>query len=389
MMGTLPSESGAAGGGRYLILVVEDSVVDAMVVRERLERDGRFTVTHVATLAETLQRLSQGALPDAVILDLNLSDSSGLETFCQIHDPFPSQPIIILTGEHDESLGIKAMRLGAQDYVGKSHLDGQVLVRSLLYAIERNKRRMVEHRQRAVDRELQFAKQIQEYLLPNDSPKIPGFDVAGRCVAIDSTSGDFFDFIDHGDGKWDIVLADVCGHGIGPAMITVGTRRLLRSTAELYENVGQLVTIANRGICEDTFQSLFVTLFFARLDSNAMRLTYVGAGHLGFLIDSDGEVVELSTRGIPTGVDPDYTYQVDGSVELSDGRIVLLMTDGIWEARGDDHVPFGKERAADVVHRNRSKPASEIVAELISSVTLYCHPHPIKDDMTAVVIKSL
>ncbi|WP_145218005.1 SpoIIE family protein phosphatase [Planctomycetes bacterium TBK1r] len=388
MMGTQPSESAAAGGDRFLILVVEDSLVDAMVVRERLERDGRFNVTHVATLAETLERLSQGVLPDAVILDLNLTDSAGLETFCRIHDPFPNLPIIILTGDHDESLGIKAMRLGAQDYVGKSNLDGQVLVRSLLYAIERNKRRMVEHRQRAVDRELQFAKQIQEYLLPNDSPEIPGFDVAGRCVAIDSTSGDFFDFIDHGDGKWDIVLADVCGHGIGPAMITVGTRRLLRSTAELYEDVGQLVTIANRGICEDTFQSLFVTLFFARLDSNAMRLTYVGAGHLGFLIDSDGKVAELRTRGIPTGVDPDYTYQVDGSVELSAGCIVLLMTDGIWEARGDDHVAFGKERAAEVVHRNRSKPASEIVAELISSVTSFCHPHPIKDDMTAVVIKS-
>ncbi|WP_167546652.1 PP2C family protein-serine/threonine phosphatase [Stieleria maiorica] len=386
-MDNQPIQSGAAADDRFLILVVEDSRVDAMVVHERLESDGRFTVTEAATLAETLERLSSGLTPDALILDLNLSDSAGLDTFRRIHDPFPDQPIVILTGEHDESLGITAMRLGAQDYVGKSQLDGEVLVRSLLYAIERHKRRLVEHRQRTVDRELQFAKQIQEYLLPNDPPEIPGFDVAGRCVAIDSTSGDFYDFIDHGDGKWDIVLADVCGHGIGPAMITVGTRRLLRSTAALYEDVGQLVTIANHGICEDTFQSLFVTLFFARLDPAAMRLTYVGAGHRGFLIEADGRSTELLTHGIPTGVDPNHTYQIDGSVELSSGQIVLLMTDGIWEARGDDHVAFGKDRAVDVVHQHREKPASEIVSELIAAVTAYCDPDPIKDDVTAVIVK--
>ncbi|WP_182868395.1 PP2C family protein-serine/threonine phosphatase [Stieleria mannarensis] len=387
MMDNQPSQSGAAPDDRFRVLVVEDSRVDRMVVRERLERDGRFTVTEASTLAETLERLAGGLAPDALILDLNLSDSAGLETFCKIHDPFPDQPIVILTGQHDESLGITAMRLGAQDYVGKSQLDGEVLVRSLLYAIERHKRRLVEHRQRTVDRELQFAKQIQEYLLPNDPPEIPGFDVAGRCVAIDSTSGDFFDFIDHGDGKWDIVLADVCGHGIGPAMITVGTRRLLRSIAALYEDVGKLVTIANHGICEDTFQSLFVTLFFARLDPAAMRFTYVGAGHRGFLIEADGRSAELLTQGIPTGVDPEHTYQIDGSVELSPGQIVLLMTDGIWEARDGDHVAFGKDRAVEVVHQHREKSASEIASELIAAVTAYCDPDPIKDDVTAVVIK--
>lgn len=375
-------------GDQYGILIVEDSNVDAMVVRAKLLLDGRFTVERVSTLADGIARLGNGRMPDAITLDLNLPDSAGLETFSEIHRLFPDQPVIILTGEQGEAMAVEAMRMGAQDYVHKASLDGAILVRSLLYAIERNKRRLVEQRQRAVERELKFAQKIQQHLLPNKSPDIERFDVAGRCVSTESTSGDFFDFIDHGDGKWDVVLADVCGHGLGPAMITVGTRRLLRSCAALHEDLGQLITIANQGICEDTYSSLFVTLFFVRLDPRLRSLTYVGAGHPAFTIDQNGQVTHLATRGIPTGVDPDCCYHVDGTVTLQPGQIVLLMTDGIWEAHKDDLIPFGKERAFEVVHRNRDRSAKEIVSRLISEVQSFCHPKQIEDDITAVVIKA-
>lgn len=374
-------------GEQYRILVIEDSDVDAIVIRDQLQHDGRFFVTHAASLDEGLERIADAPMPDAIVLDLNLPDSAGLATFSRLHDRYPNEPVIILTGDHDESLAVKAMRLGAQDYVYKSGIDRAVLVRSLLLAIERNKRRIVEQRQRAVERELQFARDIQRHLLPDEPPRVNGFDIAGRCVSAESTSGDFFDFIDHGDGKWDIVLADVCGHGIGPAMITVGTRRLLRSSAATHEDLGELVTIANRGICEDTFQSLFVTLFFARLDSSAMRAAYVGAGHPAFLIDSKGNITELTTQGIPTGVDPNYRYQVDGFADLSSGAILLLITDGVWEAHQGDQEPFGKQRALDLVLRNRERTAQEIADALIEAVVSHCAPHRIIDDVTAVVVK--
>lgn len=372
----------------YSILIIEDSDVDAMIVQTQLLRDGRFAVERAGSLREGIGRLHVGTLPDAITLDLSLSDSSGLVTFEKIHERFPNEPVVILTSEDEESLAVEAMRSGAQDYVQKSALSGPVLVRSLLYAIERNRRRLVQQRQRAVERELEFAKEIQQHLLPHASPDIAELDVAGRTAGAESTSGDFFDFIDHNDGKWDVVLADVCGHGIGPAMITVGTRRLLRSCAELYEDLGDLMTIANRGICEDTFQSLFITLFFVRLDPRQMRLEFVGAGHPAFLIDAEGAVNELETEGIPTGVDPEYRYRVDGSIELDAGEIVLLMTDGVWEASADQSQPFGKQRAFELVHRLRDRSAEEIASCLIDAVKAYCHPNPIQDDLTAVVIKS-
>jgi serine phosphatase RsbU (regulator of sigma subunit)/HPt (histidine-containing phosphotransfer) domain-containing protein len=374
---------------RYEILLIEDSDVDAMIVQERLQVDGRFGISRVARLDEGFELMRNGTILDALLLDLNLPDSVGLATFKTFHEQFPYQPIVILTGEDDESQAIDAMREGAQDYVYKTSLDAAILVRSLLYAIERNRRHIAENRQRTVDRELDLAKQIQEHLLPHCSPIIPGFDIAGRCVSADATSGDLFDFIDHGDGKWDIVLADVCGHGIGPAMITVGARRLLRSCATFNEDVGTLVTIANQGICEDTFGSLFVALFFARLDPDAKRLTYVGAGQPAFLIDSRGTGTMLTSTGIPTGIDAAFRYSVDGEIEFSPNDILLLMTDGVWEAHQHPLDQFGKQRAFEVVHQHRNESAEEIVLALISAVKAHCYPMEPDDDVTVVVLKRL
>ena len=371
----------------YSVLIIEDSKVDATVLRAQLSSDGRFTVRHAASLAEALQLIAGGELPDAITLDLSLPDSSGLDSFLEIHRRFPNEPIVILTGEHDEELAVQAMRNGAQDYVLKSSLNAGVLVRSLLYSIERNRRRLVEQRQRTVERELRLASQIQSHLLPRVSPKIAGLDIFGATMSSNSASGDFYDFIDHGDGKWDVVLADVCGHGIGPAMITVGTRRLVRSCAAMHEDLGDLMTIANRGICEDTFESLFVTLFFARVDPDQMTLQYVGAGHPAFLVDGRGAGRELATSGIPTGVDPDFNYRVDGGVELDADSIVLLMSDGVWEARDQNRVQFGKERAFELIHRDRDLGAAEIANRLIDEVNGFCNPQPIQDDMTVVIIK--
>lgn len=386
-------ESAHQSGDHYSVLIIEGCDADLLRVSDGLLADGRFSILHAATLSEGIARLisvaeTTGQLPDAITLDLNLPDSKGLESFVRIHREFPNEPLVILTDDCDESLAVEAMRLGAQDYVHKASLDGGILIRSLLFAIERNRRRLAEHRQRSVQREIDFAAEIQKHLLPKTSPDLIGFDVAGHSESTDSTSGDFYDFIDHGDGKWDIVLADVCGHGIGPAMITVGTRRLLRSCAALHEDLGDLMTIANRGICEDTFKSLFVTLFFARLNPQRMQLQYIGAGHLAFLIDVDGMASELATNGIPTGVDPDFSYHVDGVITMSSGQIALLMSDGIWEAQKDDEAPFGRERAFEIVHQYRHQSAAAISAQLISAVNEYCHPEGVQDDLTAVIIKA-
>jgi PAS domain S-box-containing protein len=122
------------------ILLVEDNRGDARLLQENLkEIDGnRFRLIHVELLQEALQRLAQENF-DLVLLDLSLPDSQGLETFAKLHHQVPSMPVVVLTGLDDETLAMKAMQVGIQDYLIKGQVNGDLLVRSIHYAIERQK----------------------------------------------------------------------------------------------------------------------------------------------------------------------------------------------------------------------------------------------------------
>jgi serine phosphatase RsbU (regulator of sigma subunit) len=95
----------------------------------------------------------------------------------------------------------------------------------------------------------------------------------------------------------------------------------------------------------------------------------------------------LSSTGIPTGIDPSFPYSVDGEIQFSPRDILLLMTDGVWEAHRDARDQFGKQRAFDIVHQYRNGSAEEIVSALIAAVHAHCHPMAPDDDVTVVVLK--
>ena len=125
----------------HSILLVEDNLADAGLVRERL-KDGSgmspFHLTHVPTLKKALEILQTTPF-DVILLDLNLPETSGLETLKRIRSMNPAIPLVVLTGNEDEPLALEAIKLGAQDYVPKSSLNAVLLSRILYYAIEREK----------------------------------------------------------------------------------------------------------------------------------------------------------------------------------------------------------------------------------------------------------
>lgn len=124
--------------GEKEILLIEDSASDALLIREMLEESGarEYTLVCEGTLWEGLMRLKAGTI-EAVLLDLSLPDSQGLDTFTKLSEWAPKLPVIVLTGLDDERVALTAMRNGAQDYLIKSEINAPLLVRSLRYAIER------------------------------------------------------------------------------------------------------------------------------------------------------------------------------------------------------------------------------------------------------------
>lgn len=370
------------------VLLVEDTTIDATLVGRHLQTDGRFAVHHVGTLTDAIAAMQNGIEPDVVILDLNLPDSQGLDTFSSLNARFLDTPVVILSGREDEEIAIRALKNGAQDYVPKACVDGPVLVRSLLYSMERNARLVAERRVHRIEHDLATAHKIQGHLLPTDSPTIRGFDVAASCEPADSCGGDFYDFISLPDGKQDVLIADVSGHGFAPALIMAGTRRILRSSAAAQNDLGEILTIANRAVAEDTLVEQFVTLFYLRLDPENRIVSYTSAGHPAWLLHADGVAEVVPSDSIPLGLLPEQEYRTEGRVCMQPGDVLLMMTDGVWEATNSDHQFFGRQRAFDVIDRYRDRPAAEIARAVVDTVRDFrCLQH-FDDDVTLVLIKA-
>ena len=192
------------------IMLIEDSESYAGLLKIHLTRAiSGVRLFHEITLAGGIESLTRETA-DAVILDLNLPDSRGIDTFAQLQARFPHTPVIVLTGYEDEEIATLAMRLGAEDYLNKNDIDGRSLVRSIRYAIER-------HRHQEGLHALEAAGAIQRTLFPHGPLNLGGLEITGRCDSMLATGGDYYDYFPLDERRMALVVADVSGHGIGPA----------------------------------------------------------------------------------------------------------------------------------------------------------------------------
>jgi len=121
------------------VLLMEDNPGDARLIQELLhEGGGNWNVTHMDRLAAVRENVPEPS-PDVILLDLGLPDSQGLETLHGINTILPASVVVVLTGLHDEAIGVTALQEGAQDYLVKDEVDGRLLVKAIRYAIERQR----------------------------------------------------------------------------------------------------------------------------------------------------------------------------------------------------------------------------------------------------------
>ncbi len=372
------------------ILIVDDSPDFRALVRRYLQRsaDKSFVLFEAETGEEGLN-ICRSAKPDCILLDYRLPDLDGLEFLSEFNVANHRVPIIMLTGQGSESVAVAAMKNGAQDYLVKDEIDSQSLLRSIRYAVERTKREMAEQALRETQDELAAARQIQQRLFPNQPPQLDGFEISGGCRPASATGGDYFDYIPIRDGHIGIVVADVSSHGLGPALVMAGTRRLLRTLVDTHDDIGQIFTLANHAIGEDTDAGQFVTMFFAAIDPQTRVMNYVGAGHAGYLIDASGSVNKLDSTSLPLSVDEDAAIECGAPITLQPGSLLAMLTDGFEEAESPAGELFGTGRGLNVLAANRDKPAQQIVDLLFKAVNEFCSPNHPQDDLTVVVVKVL
>ncbi len=374
---------------RCRILLVEDDPDDVWVMRSLLgdRWDGPFELVHVELLSSGIRRCQED-LFDVVLLDLALPDSQGLETFIAMHAHAGGVPIVVLSGYDDEMTAMKAVQAGAEDYLVKGQVNDNLLVRSIRYAIERNRRNKAEEALADTTLEFRAAQEIQQRLFPTEAPVLDGFDIAGALYPAKATAGDYFDYIAMLDQCVGVVLGDVSGHGMGPALLMAETRACVRTLAQSYFDVGEILTRANRVLAADTGDFHFITLAIARIDPRARRLVYASCGQRGYLLHNGDEVTILDSTSLPLGVSKDTVVPTGEEFTLYPGQIVTFFTDGVFEAESPGRVRFGVQRALQVIRSERDKPARAIVDALYQEIAGFTRHRPQRDDITMVVIKA-
>jgi sigma-B regulation protein RsbU (phosphoserine phosphatase) len=216
------------------------------------------------------------------------------------------------------------------------------------------------------------------------------FNSVGYC---DETGGDYYDFLDVGElerGKTGVVVGDVSGHGIPSALLMATARASLRQRSSLPGSMARIVSDLNIQLTRDVEESgQFMTLFYLTIDAAKQNVQWVRAGHdPAILYDPATDSFEdLRGPGVALGVDEYWQYSENMKTGLAEGQIIVLGTDGIWEAHNPKGEMFGKDRLNDVIRRNSTVSAKKIVDAIIDTLQRFQKDQEPEDDVTLVVIK--
>ena len=373
------------------ILIAEDSEDDTQLLLHELQRgDYNPTFERVDSPAAMSAALD-GRGWDLVVADFSMPRFNALAALELLRKKRLDLPFIIVSGTIGEELAVAAMKDGAQDYIMKGNLTRLVpaVERELREAVSRRERKRAEDKLRETQEQFRVAREIQQRLFPKTSPQLLPFDIAGVTYPAEATGGDYFDYVPMADDCLGIVVADVAGHGVGPALLMAETRAYLRTLAMNATDVGEILTGTNRVLAEDVDFERFVTLILVKLDPLSQSLVYTSAGHpSGYVLDASGNVKALLKHtGVPLGVPPRVPYAAAPAIPLSAGDIVLLLTDGIEEATSPENDFFGVQRILDVARVHSKRPAKEILEALYGCVRNFSQNQPQLDDLTGVIIK--
>jgi sigma-B regulation protein RsbU (phosphoserine phosphatase) len=245
--------------------------------------------------------------------------------------------------------------------------------------------RMARQEQKA---RLQVAREIQRRLYPHDL-SVPGIEVAGASHSADETNGDYFDYFTSPAGEVFVILGDVCGHGVGAALIMAQTRAFLHAFLQVDSDPGRVLTRVNAQLASDLDPQHYVTLVLVRIDPQDGSLVYASGGHPpAFLLRQDGTIGEtLGSTGIPLGFLPEQVYETSRRIGLAAGDTLVFLTDGVLETLADEDIELGVERALDIVRRHQERAPVEILEHLIRSVLEFRQDGAPEDDITSIICR--
>jgi sigma-B regulation protein RsbU (phosphoserine phosphatase) len=263
---------------------------------------------------------------------------------------------------------------------------------SAAIAIENARLYQVAVEKGRMEQELQMARAVQASLLPDQTPQFPGWEFAARWQPAREVSGDFYDFVPTHRGQLALVIADVVGKGMPAALFMALSRTIVRASVGDSPSLAESMARANRLVCADAAEGMFVTAFCALLSPETGEVTYVNAGHNPPLLCKQGDggegepLTELRPTGMALGVLEDSPFE-QRRVHLEPGDFLLLYTDGVPDATGAGAQRFKMERLRRVILAHQHESAAGILAALERAIGEFTGAMPQFDDIAILIAK--
>lgn len=250
---------------------------------------------------------------------------------------------------------------------------------------EAETRREMEH----LRHDLEVARTIQQSLLPKSMPQVLGFDIAAWNKPADQTGGDYYDWQALPDGRILLALADVTGHGIGPALLAAVCRAYSRASFGQQNGFLEAMEQVNIAVAADVGDGRFVTFVGAILRPGSSKVELLSAGHAPLFLYwfKHDRFDKMGAQGLPLGISSDFHSEPPQELQFAAGDLLLLATDGFFEWANAAEELYGSERLENRVRASRDKPAAEIISTLYEDVLQFAGGTSQKDDLTAIVIK--
>ena len=396
---------------RVKALLIEDNPGDSRLIQLMLEEASGdlFEIETADRLGAGLRRLAEGGI-GIVLLDLSLPDSRGLATFAQLHANAPQIPIIVLSGLNDTTVAVQAVHEGAQDFLVKGQVDGQLLTRAMRYAIERKRMsgqlaRYAEElraKNAQLEADVNMAREIQETFLPHQYPTFPqwvspeesALSFSHRYIPAAAVGGDFFDVFAITGTTAGVFICDVMGHGMRAALITAIMRGLVEELMPLAADAGKFLTEINRSlraILRRTHEPFLATAFYLVADAATAELRFSSAGHPSpFRAQRHSGVIESlrsydPRHGPALGLYEKPTYPTCRA-PFAQNDLFLLFTDGLYELNDSNLEEFGQERLLESVRNHLHLPTEPMLDAIIQDARRFAGTEDFEDDVCLVAM---
>lgn len=251
-----------------------------------------------------------------------------------------------------------------------------------------DKNQALEAAQQRIDEELDLARKLQLAILPACFPDAYLCTGDARMLPATSMGGDFYDFIDLGQGKIAVVMADVSGKGVAAAFFMAVARTSINSLVRLHPDPGVCLRHANQELCGQNPLDLFVTVFLGILDTRTGELVYANAGHNPpYTAGGNTPVRSLPlTQGVALGILSDLDYQTQ-AVQLLPGELLFAYTDGVTEAFNAGQQAFGEQRLENLLCQHVDLTPQALIREVFAQLAEFAQAAPQSDDITVAALR--